>query len=105
MAMLLLVARRFPRKVTLSVHLDTTKTIPDPQNAQATIPDPAWVLTQTWPLPPRAPGEAAGAYTTRLSGWATATKAEFRQACLDRLQELTDALDPGVALPGEGQAF
>ena len=100
-----LVARRFPRVLTLTAHLDTTKTIPDPQDGAKTIPDPAWTLSRSWDIPPRRQGETAGAYQTRAVAWATATRDEFVKECNARLAELTDALDAGVALPFEGATF
>jgi len=101
MAMQLIVARRFPRFVRLSVHIDTTKMDP----LDAAKPDPAWVITQTWSLPPRNAGEAAAAYTARLTPWFAGVKADLREQAVARLADLTDDADPGVALPGEGQAF
>lgn len=100
MTMKYLVARRFPRKVTLTVHLDTTKMLAD-----GTTPDPDWCLSQTWALPQRLSGETNPAYVTRVTAWATATKADFILQCQARLSELVDALDPGVALAFEGTTF
>ena len=94
-----LVARRFPRVLTLTAHLDTTRVLGDG------TPDPVWVLSQSWVIPPRRQGETAGAYQTRAVAWATATRDEFVKECNARLAELTDALDPGTALPFEGATF
>lgn len=105
MTMQYLIARRYPRRMTLTVHLDTTRTVPDPENVGQTIPDPTWTMSQTWPLPARGTGESAGAYTTRLVAWATGTKTDFQTACAARLAELQDATDPGTALPFEGTTF
>lgn len=108
MAMQLITARRFPRRITFAVWLDTTKTITDPANPPATIPDPAWVLTQDYELGKgerKQPGEADAAYRARIAAWMTDIRSDMRGRCVLRLAELIDASDPGVALPGEGQVF
>ncbi len=101
MAMSLITARRFPRFVRLAVHLDTTKMDP----LDAAKPDPVYVLSQTWPLPPRNTGETAAAYTSRLTPWFAGVKADLKEQAVARLAELTDEADPGIALSGEGQTF
>lgn len=104
MTMQLLVARRFPRKVRFSAHLDTTKMDPlVPAN-----PDPLWVLTQEYPFGKgdrRQPGETPAVYQARISAWMANVRADFRLRCLDRIDELVDETDPGVALAGEGTTF
>lgn len=106
MAMLLITARRFPRRVRFSVHLDTTRTTTDDKGA--TVPDPAWVLTQDYELGKgerRQVGETAQAYQTRMAAYLANLRADIKTRCNDRLAELIDETDPGVAMAGEGQAF
>jgi hypothetical protein len=111
--MRLITARRYPRKVTFAVHLDTTKmTVDDPLNplgaAFVPAPDPAWVLTETYELGKgerRQQGETDAAYRTRVAAYLTNIRTDMRARCDVRLAELVDATDPGVALPGEGQTF
>jgi hypothetical protein len=59
MAIVLLTARRIPttgpvRCYLWRVHLDDSKTVPDPADPDAQIPDEAWVLEREFPaVPPR----------------------------------------------------
>lgn len=104
MTMRLLTARRYPRRVTFAAHLDTTKMDP----TDAAQPDPAWVYTQDYELGKgerRREGETAGAYSTRIGAWLNDIRADFRLRCLERLDVMVDATDPGIALAGEGQTF
>lgn len=107
MTMQLLVARRYPRRIGLAVHLDTTRTTVDPAT-QATVPDPDWVLAQDYPLgrgERRGPNETEAAYRARLAPVVASIRADMKLRCMARLDELLDETDPGVELPGEGQAF
>jgi hypothetical protein len=60
MAIVLLTARRLPAKGPAQrylwrVHLDDSKTVPDPDDPERQVPDPAWVLEREFPAEPPRP--------------------------------------------------
>jgi hypothetical protein len=48
----LLMARKRETGYLWRVHLDDSKTVPDPEDPEGVVPDPAWVREWEFPLPP-----------------------------------------------------
>jgi hypothetical protein len=101
----LILARRNGGDFRYQVHLDETKTIPDPDDATKTIPDPAYVLDRTYGAGGRAKNETAAQYTARLTAFESQHRAEMRVSCVEALAALRAPKVSGTALTGEGQTL
>ena len=94
-------ARAFRGRLSFTVWLDTSKSVPDPADAAKTIPDPAYVLSRDWPLPPGWAGRTAGNRTAILAG----IRAELVAAAQEQLAALADEASGGTVLAIEGATF
>lgn len=101
MASQILTARAHIDRLAFVIHLDTTKTVPDPANQGATIPDPRWLLYRDWPIPADWAGRSAQARGTFL----LAIKAELQAAAAAQIATLTDQDSGGTPLAIEGATF
>ena len=97
----MLVARLHPRRIVLAAHLDTSRLVDGE-------PDPAWTMTQEYPLgqdDQRLDGETETAHAQRIASLLGDVIDDMTIRCQVRRGELDDIFSAGLPLPEEGQPF
>ena len=113
--MRLMTSRRIGSDLRYIVHLDPSKTVPDPGwndpgdgSTRPLAPDPEWVMDQTYGAGPRSGAETAPQFVARLTAFEASARREMRALCAERLAAMQARGKPGetgVALAGEGAAL
>jgi hypothetical protein len=94
-------ARRYVTgQIEAVAHLDNTKFVDDA--AGDPVPDPAWVLSNSWHVSQET---WAGWTPAERDAWITSMQQEFAQMCREQRVIVDDAEDGGTVLPIEGSTF